>query len=90
MRFSKDGTRASEEKSGRGGDWSEVTRVMGGSVGATSDVVEFGGSVSGDETPSGVKGELALLSGEGCCWSPAGDAGLDGPPRRWKRKCDSI
>ncbi|KAJ3494128.1 hypothetical protein NLG97_g4277 [Lecanicillium saksenae] len=61
---------------------------MGGSVGGTSDVVEFGGSVSGDETASGVNGEFALLSGEGCV-SPAGDAGFDGP-RRWKRKCDSI
>lgn len=64
--------------------------MIGGRVGAASEVVEFGGSVSGDETASGVKGELALLDGEGCCgWSEAGDAGLGGP-RRWKRKCDSI
>lgn len=62
--------------------------MMGGSVGGTRDVAEVGGCVSGDETASGVKGELALLNGEGC-WSPAGDAGLDGP-RRWKRRCDSI
>ncbi len=62
---------------------------MGGSVGGTRDVVEVGGSVSGDETASGVNGEFVLLNGEGC-WSPAGEAGLEGPPRRWKRRCDSI
>lgn len=81
---------ASGEKSGSGEEWSEVTRVIGGREGGTSDVVDVGGWVSGDETASGVNGEFALASGEGCCCcSPAGDAGLDGP-RRWKRKCDSM
>jgi len=67
---------------------SEVTRVMGGSIGGALEALDDLGraSLRGGISSSRRAFEAASHAGGG---SGRGDVGFDGA-RRWKRRCDSI